>query len=227
MCRESRQQRARIVFLRHDMQVNALAAPHCAGDCPALTTACTVHTHLPAGMLGSWAAQRCASGSAAAARAHFASRFPPFVPRWHECFGTLHGALRHGTIMSVVGAPPLGICMLKSHHVTCSVVCCASPAVQDAFDWPSDIARMYKLKSAPRFLFFVDVSCAAHAGLLQPRAGSVQPRVPLPCCHPCLASLLCRCGHAGCGRARSSIAAMAGRHGRLAGLVACVHACQV
>ena len=32
--------------------------------------------------------------------------------------------------------------------------------LQDAWDWPSDIARWYKLKSAPRFLFFVDVSAA-------------------------------------------------------------------
>ena len=44
------------------------------------------------------------------------------------------------------------------------------PPAQDEFDWPSDIARMYKLKSAPRFLFFVDVR---RAGLGQggPREG--------------------------------------------------------
>lgn len=30
--------------------------------------------------------------------------------------------------------------------------------LHDAFDWPSDVARMYTIKSAPRFLFFVDVS---------------------------------------------------------------------
>lgn len=28
----------------------------------------------------------------------------------------------------------------------------------DAWDWPSDVARWYRLKTAPRFLFFVDVS---------------------------------------------------------------------
>lgn len=32
--------------------------------------------------------------------------------------------------------------------------------LHDAFDWPSDVARMYALKSAPRFLFFVDVGAA-------------------------------------------------------------------
>jgi hypothetical protein len=30
--------------------------------------------------------------------------------------------------------------------------------MQDAWDWPSDVARYYKLRAAPRFLFFVDVS---------------------------------------------------------------------
>lgn len=30
--------------------------------------------------------------------------------------------------------------------------------LQDAWDFPTDVARWYKLKTAPRFLFFVDVS---------------------------------------------------------------------
>ncbi len=43
----------------------------------------------------------------------------------------------------------------------CSI--CAGPLPQDAFDWPSNISRMYKIRSSPRFLFFVDVSTAAAA----------------------------------------------------------------
>lgn len=36
-------------------------------------------------------------------------------------------------------------------------LCPLPSAPQDAFDWPSEISRMYKIRSSPRFLFFVDV----------------------------------------------------------------------
>lgn len=41
--------------------------------------------------------------------------------------------------------------------------------MQDAFDWPSEISRMYKLRSAPRFLFFVDGALVRSASMADSR----------------------------------------------------------
>ncbi|KAL4420616.1 hypothetical protein ABPG75_010272 [Micractinium tetrahymenae] len=41
--------------------------------------------------------------------------------------------------------------------------------LHDAFDWPSDVARMYALKSAPRFLFFVDGALVRTASIADSR----------------------------------------------------------
>lgn len=43
---------------------------------------------------------------------------------------------------------------------------------QDAFDWPSEISRMYKIRSSPRFLFFVDVRRCTHGCMPGLSAGS-------------------------------------------------------
>ncbi|KAL4451444.1 hypothetical protein ABPG77_009516 [Micractinium sp. CCAP 211/92] len=41
--------------------------------------------------------------------------------------------------------------------------------LHDAFDWPSDVARMYTIKSAPRFLFFVDGALVRTASIADSR----------------------------------------------------------
>ncbi|PSC71718.1 thioredoxin-like chloroplastic [Micractinium conductrix] len=41
--------------------------------------------------------------------------------------------------------------------------------MNDEFDWPSDLARMYKLRSAPRFLFFIDGAMVRSAGIADSR----------------------------------------------------------
>ncbi|EFN52684.1 hypothetical protein CHLNCDRAFT_138664 [Chlorella variabilis] len=44
--------------------------------------------------------------------------------------------------------------------------------MQDAWDWPSDVARYYKLRSAPRFLFFVDGALLRTAGIADSRTAA-------------------------------------------------------
>ena len=137
VCQESRQQRARIVFLQHDMQVGGMG-----------------------GWVGGWVGWAGGWGSWGhhGATCSVSSSYARCMP---ACGGKHNH--RRSTCMAA------GAVLLPPYPCLQTTASLPSPLhwlpLQDAFDWPSDISRMYSLRTAPRFLFFVDVRPLAAARL--------------------------------------------------------------
>lgn len=130
VCRESRQQRARIVFLKHDMQVGCCAGMAAQGGCSLGAQAGSCAARAWAMWVGTrWPSKR---------RRHAVASGPQAMRR---CARTDACPCPHEPPSPAPPAAPLAGFLNQ----------------QDAFDWPSDISRMYKIRSSPRFLFFVDV----------------------------------------------------------------------
>jgi len=198
VCRESRQQRARIVFLRHDLQVGWVRrawnrsrhSVAVGGADRPNACMCRQAGMLPgrlAGRHSCWqggkragreGSRMCAAagmtlvGSTLArpkarmvfavarpkARMVFAGECQPAVPLRGSAAGLL-GLLELRPLDGQRNGLAYLCFPLSASHL-CAFPCFPNPPYwqQDAFDWPSDISRLYRLKSAPRFLFFIDVS---------------------------------------------------------------------